>query len=137
MVRENGNLVEQITDETLSPFMTRASWAVQVLFSDYTDIETDLGGGDPELRSKRIQMGETLLALSYALPVLNQRASVEGGFVQSIGFNDSETRLYTPNQIMELASYYKKEAYNEMSAYIDADAEEIDQVLGSMGFEII
>ena len=137
LVKSYGNLNDEIKEPMLVPFMNQASYEVQTLFSDYADVETELSGSAPTQRSIDIQLGETYLALAYSIIPLNTRASVEGGFIQSIGFSDSETRLLTQTEANKLYSHYKSMAYGKLSAYIDASVEEPDKVNGPMGWFIV
>jgi hypothetical protein len=108
MINE-GNLSGKITPDILTPFIESASISTRKLISEtvYAQTYANIENGTPTPDDYVIQKAETNLALSFSIIPLGTRSSVEGGFVDSIGFKDGETTLLSLEDLETLQAYYQ------------------------------
>ncbi len=123
---KEGNLSDKTTSDILLPFIERASIEVQriVTAEKYAEYLTDLEQDDPAGETLEVQKAETNLALSFSIIPLGTRSSADGGFIDSIGFKDGETRLLSMDDLEKLQAYYQGVSDTILQPYIPLDDDE-------------
>lgn len=76
------------------------------MYEDIIGLEEEFGQADKDLLRK----AETLWAFGEAIPTLGLRQAEDGGFVQSTGFDQSQTNYKRSDELMDFARDRKSQA---------------------------
>ena len=126
-IRAEGNLPSDLPESTLTPHLNGAETRLRSILSDdyYDEVEAE---ATTETRRKELTRAEAMMALYFALPVLNMKVGPKGGIVTATGFGETKNSFLTIDQVEKLSQRFYEKAMELISkydqSYEDADADE-------------
>ena len=118
-VRDEGNLPDTITNETLLPHLTKAVIEVKKILTPgfYSSVEV-AGLDDPADDSfVACSIAEANLAIYYAIPSLNMETQ-GSGIVRTKGWDQSRSDLLSQNEVQTLRQTFYDTAMDLLQPYI-------------------
>jgi hypothetical protein len=119
-IRNEGNLPGDLPEIKLTPHLEGAEVRLRSLLGEdlYDEVLVESAN---EQRKKNLIRAESMIALSFAIPVLNIRAGPKGGFVRSTGFGDGRNDFVSYDDANKLADHFYKSAIDLVSKYVEID----------------
>ena len=123
-IRDEGNLPSDLPVGKLTPHLEGAESRLRSFLGDEL-YETVQAEAATVTRRKELSRAEAMVALYFALPIINIKAGPKGGIVRGTGFGETRSDFLSVSDVQKLADNFLEKATEIITRY-NPDYDEAD-----------